>query len=240
MSNKNLFIYLISTFFITWVCWWLLAYLTQNGILVYGEPVFMVFYLVGGLAPTYTPFIAIAATGTKEDFKEFRQRLFKGKVNFIWYIIVLLLPYFIHIMTFAVTRIVDPEAVFTAHLEPWYMIFSYFVMMIVGGGLEEWGWRGIMLPELQKKYNATSSTLILGIIWSLWHLPLFFIIGVSQYQSSMVVFALSIIMFSFFYSWIYNNTQSILLCVFFHAMLNTAAAMGFGNWSQKIFIGKMG
>ncbi len=240
MANKKLFIYLISTFIITWGCWWLLAYLTQNGILAYGEPIFMIFYLLGGLAPTYTPFITIGLTGKKADFKEFRKRLFKGKVNFMWYLVVLLLPYIIQLLTFVVTRIFDQEALYATDLQPWYLIFSTYVTMIIGGGLEELGWRGIMLPELQKEYNATVSSLILGIIWVLWHLPLFFLIGVSQYQSNMLVFALLTISFSFILSWIYNNTQSILLCVLYHAMVNTTAAMGVIIGSEKILFGKVG
>ena len=194
----------------------------------------MILFLVGGLAPTYTPFITFALTGTKNDFKEYKQRLFKFKVKIIWYVFALMMPFIIYLLSFSVTLLFDVNADFTANLQTWYMIFPIFLMMIVGGGLEELGWRGLMLPELQKKINATYSSIIVGIVWALWHLPLFFIIGVSQYQGNFYLFALSTIMYSFLLTWFFNNTKSIVISVVFHAMLNATVEMGFGNWSDTV------
>lgn len=53
------------------------------------------------------------------------------------------------------------------------MLLTYLVMVFQGGGLEEIGWRGYALPFLQKRYNPLRSSLILAVIWTLWHWPLF-------------------------------------------------------------------
>lgn len=162
MKNKTLVLYSLLTFAITWTCWWLLAYLTKNEILVSGTPLFMILFLIGGLAPTYVPFITFALIGSKEDFTAYKQRLFKFKSKFIWYAIALMLPFIIHFLSFLLSLLFDKNAEFASNLQSWYMILPLFLMMIIGGGLEELGWRGLMLPELQKKLNAFSSTVIVG------------------------------------------------------------------------------
>jgi uncharacterized protein len=92
--------------------------------------------------------------------------------------------------------------------------------------IEELGWRGYLLDRLQEKYSALVSSLILGILWSLWHLPTFFIRD--SYQASLGIgtpafwlFFAGIIPLTFVFTWIYNNTnRSTLAVILFHAMVN--------------------
>ena len=157
-------------------------------------------------------------------------------MGLLWYIIVLVLPYVIQFVSFGISALIDRSASLGGNLQPWYMIFLYFPLMIA----EEWGWRGIALPELEKRYNAVVSTFVLGAVWSLWHLPLFFIPGVAQYEMSLITFALSVMAMSFILTWIYNSTQSVLLCVFYRAMSNAAEAMGFNNWLDRTITADIG
>jgi len=62
--------------------------------------------------------------------------------------------------------------------------------MIVGGGMEETGWRGMLQPALEEKMNFILATLITGVIWGVWHLPLFLISKTTQYQMSFPSFLL--------------------------------------------------
>jgi uncharacterized protein len=101
-----------------------------------------------------------------------------------------------------------------------------FPLMIVGGGLEELGWRGVAQPELEHRFNPISAALIVGCFWAVWHLPLFFIPGTSQYGANFGFFALQIFGTGFITAWLYDNTRSILLCILFHAAVNAAYAMG--------------
>lgn len=92
--------------------------------------------------------------------------------------------------------------------------------------IEELGWRGYVLDRLQEKRTALVSSLILGVIWSLWHLPLFFVPG--TYQAGLGVgtpafwlFMIGIVPLSLPFTWIYNNTaRSTLAVILFHAMVN--------------------
>ena len=99
---------------------------------------------------------------------------------------------------------------------------------IIGGPLgEEFGWRGFALDRLQNKWNALVASLVLGIIWAAWHLPLFFIKGTPQQGMGFGTFlfwlwSLQVVSLSVFTTWVYNNTQrSILSAVFMHFMFNS-------------------
>ena len=92
--------------------------------------------------------------------------------------------------------------------------------------IEELGWRGYVLDRLQEKHSALVSSLILGIVWSLWHLPTFFVRD--SYQASLGIgtpafwlFFAGIIPLTFAFTWIYNSTgRSTLAVILFHSMVN--------------------
>ena len=93
--------------------------------------------------------------------------------------------------------------------------------MLLGGGLEEAGWRYILQPELEKKCNLIVSTLLVSVIWWLWHLPLFFIQGVSQYGQDFFAFGINVLGVSFALAGIRKTSGSVWLCVLFHCIINS-------------------
>jgi membrane protease YdiL (CAAX protease family) len=100
------------------------------------------------------------------------------------------------------------------------LIVPWFIFEILTNG-EEMGWRGYVLPRLQAKYNALTASLILGVIWSVWHLPKFFGTGTSGGRSFFwfTVFSMPA---AVLYTWLYNNSRgSLLLATLFHATNNT-------------------
>ncbi|MES0342278.1 MAG: CPBP family glutamic-type intramembrane protease, partial [Candidatus Humimicrobiaceae bacterium] len=82
--------------------------------------------------------------------------------------------------------------------------------------------------KLQEKYTANRSSWLLGIIWSVWHFPfmvyLFYPFGIPILIFSLIGFTMSIIANAILYTWIYNNTKSIFLCIILHAIFNLSAA----------------
>lgn len=107
-------------------------------------------------------------------------------------------------------------------------IFAIVVMipvMLIGGGLEEAGWRYILQPELEKKFSFTISTIIVSMIWWLWHLPLFYIQGVLQYGQNYFAFGISVLGLSFALASIRKNTDSVWLCVLFHCIANSLSGI---------------
>jgi membrane protease YdiL (CAAX protease family) len=105
-----------------------------------------------------------------------------------------------------------------------------------GGLSEEVGWRGYALPRLQDRWNALVSSIVLGVIWAIWHLPLWFLAGSSQEGSSFWLFLANLVLMSVLYTWLFNNSRhSILVAVVFHAMTNTVAQMFPGSTSNLFY-----
>lgn len=99
-------------------------------------------------------------------------------------------------------------------------ILPFFLFEAIANG-EEMGWRGYVLPRLQARHSALVASLILGLVWGLWHLPKYLgTEGGGSFGLALVkVFADAIL-----YTWLYNNTRgSLLLTTLFHAAGNTAA-----------------
>jgi membrane protease YdiL (CAAX protease family) len=104
----------------------------------------------------------------------------------------------------------------------WKALLVYlFVELTFGAISEELGWRGYALDELQSRWSALRSSLVLGLIWALWHTPAFLIPGLSQYEMGgifswpYISFILSVAMGSVLITWVYNNTgRSILVAGF--------------------------
>ncbi|WP_052019913.1 CPBP family intramembrane glutamic endopeptidase [Paenibacillus sp. JCM 10914] len=86
--------------------------------------------------------------------------------------------------------------------------------------MEEVGWRLILQPNLEKKMNFTFATLLTGVVWAIWHLPLFFMKGTNQYTWNFFAFAITVIGLSFILAAIYKISGSIWLCILFHAIWN--------------------
>jgi membrane protease YdiL (CAAX protease family) len=114
--------------------------------------------------------------------------------------------------------------------QPLYMFVPLFIMkFFLDAGLgEELGWRGFLLPRLQSRYNALVSSLIIGVVWGLWHLPLFMLEGMSPtYEfgqaygvvSALLAYTVVVtIPWAILFTWFYNNTKgSLLLAFVFHS-----------------------
>jgi len=108
---------------------------------------------------------------------------------------------------------------------------------------EEYGWRGYALDRLQKHLNPLPASLVLGVIWSLWHLPLHFIPGTTQAVIPFLEFAAQTIVLTVLYTWLHNDTGgSILIAGLFHATGNLTGAVipywitSAGRWISFLFL----
>lgn len=88
---------------------------------------------------------------------------------------------------------------------------TLLVVALLGGGQEEPGWRGYAQRRFQARWSPFRTTLLLGAVWGAWHLPVY---GLGGFAGPLLLV--------WFYSWLYNRTGSVLLCVLLHAGFNTA------------------
>jgi len=84
----------------------------------------------------------------------------------------------------------------------WVFIPVLLFMIFLGGGQEEFGWRGYALPLLENKFGIWYANIILGVIWALWHIPTWFITGTTQSHMNFGGFVLLMTGYSFIFSWI--------------------------------------
>ena len=84
----------------------------------------------------------------------------------------------------------------------WVFIPVLLFMIFLGGGQEEFGWRGYALPVLEKKFGIWYANIILGAIWAFWHIPTWFITGTTQSHMNFGGFILLMTGYSFIFSWI--------------------------------------
>lgn len=123
---------------------------------------------------------------------------------------------------------------------PWYLFLIAFPILIIGGGVEEIGWRGFLQPALERKFPFTVATLMVSIVWFSWHLPLWLEPSSNHYGDSLVGFAITIVVWAFIGAAIYKATKSVIACVIYHAFVNTIGAVYNWNALFDTFPGKNG
>lgn len=158
------------------------------------------------------------------------KRFLLWRVGWVWYLVAIVLAPALQILAVILNAaITHTPPDFSAIMA--YQIFGdaanlsmfilpFFLLDMVANG-EEIGWRGYVLPRLQARYSALTSSLIIGVIWSLWHLPKYLP------DFNLVAFGwftLHILAFAILLTWLYNNTKgSLLLVTLCHASSNTMA-----------------
>lgn len=162
------------------------------------------------------------------NFKEWLKTVFYAKNNISRYLFVaagLVLYFLIHIAASGRTEMALPFYTFFLSLPGGLMI----------GGLEEAGWMYILQPELDKKYGFVLSSVFVGMIWILWHIPLFFIPGANHHEGliNFWMFAVQLIAFRFFDGAVYkiSGKGRVFMCVLFHTMFNAASPI-FGTMTM--------
>ena len=185
--------------------------------------------LIGSFAPSVA---AILLTGLYEgrgQVKALLKRLLKWRVGFVWYLVVLLGPLIIVLVAAGLYALLGGPA---PNLGSLLLLLPTLVYIsILGGPLgEEPGWRGYALPRLQASQSALMASLILGILWALWHLPLFLMEGTLHSQIPAVAFLVQVVALAVLFTWVYNNTGgSVLMVLLFHGMWNSAPATVFSQ-----------
>lgn len=212
-SLKQIGFFLLYTFSITWLFWLIIIIGNRYfNTLWYGEPLFWIPYTIGGLGPAISSYIIYRQF--HEDFgeKSFAKFVFGEKINKkAWLIFGLFLIWRLFMISVAF-EINKPISILS--------ILINLPFLIVLGGLEELGWRGILQPKLEKVVNYLPSVLIVGVIWGIWHLPLWFMKGTIQTSFPFGLYLFSVIIISSSFATLYKYTNNLFFCVLGHAWFN--------------------
>lgn len=104
---------------------------------------------------------------------------------------------------------------------PWYTVIPALLTGLAIGPMEEFGWRGVALPLLQRKFRPIVADLILSSLWAIWHVPAFFLSGTPQSEWSFPAFFIGVVSISFILTPLFNASRgSILLAALYHFQVN--------------------
>jgi membrane protease YdiL (CAAX protease family) len=231
---KEAYVFLGLTLALSWfVFWGPLALLRIPAISfvsdVKGPAWASALFLVGGFVPSL---VAVFLTWKKEGVPGLRllgRRILQFKLGWRWYGYTLLIVLAGMVGQLIINKLIGNTfngIHFLAQL-------GIFLPLLVLGPLsEEIGWRGYALGRLQTKWNALTSALIVGLVWALWHLPLFMMVGSSYHELGLpfISFLAGLMANSVLYTWLYNNTkQSIWSAILLH-WLYTCAFQVMSTW----------
>ena len=197
------------------------------------HPLAAVLRILGGFGPPIAGILLTYLTTDRDGWRDYWRRVIDFKrISPIWYAVIFLGLPLLTILAMLLSK--DPSTssptVFehAIHLleNPLALIPFLLATLVIGPIPEELGWRGYAQDSLQRRFNALTSSLILGVLWALWHLPLYFIAGTFQYSLGFGsglfwLMMVSMLPQSVLFTWIYNNTQrSILSAILFHFVIN--------------------
>ncbi len=173
---------------------------------------------LGVLGPLGGAAIVSWATG---DFGAWVARLTTWRVARRWWTAAVVVP--LGVLALTVGSFVLLGGTFdAARLLPLAVLPILLLQAFVRGGLEEPGWRGFAQPALQERHGAFGAALLVGLVWFVWHAPLFLLSGSQQAGGSTLTYGASLLALSVLLAALYNSTGSVLPAVLFHTVWNGA------------------
>ena len=219
---------LVAFFVLTYAISWSL-----NGfvILVGMEPSWTRWILSGFLTASGPAIAAVVVVYVSEDdLREWASGIVDWRVHPKWYVAAIGIPAAVALASAAVVDLLGGPVdfgTFSPHLLT--LAFGIVLGTFIGGGQEEIGWRGFAQPELQQRYGGLLAAIVIGVLWGLWHLPLFIDPTAPHSQwplASQAVYFVGITGFSVLLAWVYNGSGgSILLVMVMHGSENALGAL---------------
>jgi uncharacterized protein len=216
MRRHPLVIFFLLVFILTWAVWVPRASGAPLGVV--GQ--------VWTWAPAIAVLLAAALTGGRGALRELGSRLVRWRVGWQWYLVVILGPAAFSLALAGIYTLFGgswAEAAPPAILEgPLLLLPLFLVILTFTDGLgEELAWRGFALPRLLTRYNALVASVVLGVIWALWHLPLLWTEGNSMFHQPLWLLLLDVTAKSILFTWVFLHTRgSVLIAMLFHGATN--------------------
>jgi membrane protease YdiL (CAAX protease family) len=168
--------------------------------------------------------VAIWLTGTTQGtpgLQALFARVFEWRVGLQWYVFAIGYMLAIRLAAAAIQRIATGTWPQFGN-ESWLIIAAGIAIsapMVAG---EEIGWRGFALPRLGARFGYGTGSAILGVLWALWHLPLFFTLpGTGNYGQSFPLFLIGVVPHSIAMGWLFVHTKgSVLLAALMLSAVN--------------------
>lgn len=189
-------------------------------------PAVAIAVIVATFGPTVGAFAVTAAIEGRRGVLRMLRRYVQWRAGIGWYLFVLVgIPAIIILATLVVPGAVASYQPILGSLLAAYPM-AFLLTVFLGGPLgEEPGWRGFALPRLQDRFGPLRGSLLLGVVWAAWHLPLFWSgVWTPPTVANVVMFTVMIVALTVIMTWVYNHTAgSLLIMILMHASFNTFA-----------------
>ena len=212
LKRHDIAVFLILAFALSWLLWpFVLANPESTPMLPYG--------------PIIAAFIVLALTRGWDGVRDLLRGIVRWRVGLGWYAVALLLPVAILLAALYLNALLGGPTPTAADFSGWYEFPLIFLIttLIKGPFTEEPAWRGFLLPRLQSKYAPLVASLIVGVIWASWHLPL--LLSDPTGQRPALQFFVLVVAQSVVFTWVYNSTRgSVLMVILMHGAFNSIAS----------------
>lgn len=196
------------------------------------------FAFLGGWGPTLAALVVTARAEGRPGVRRLLRPVANWRVPVGWYLLVLAFPPAVTALSFLVVdRGLGTLRHFDAGAALRAIPVAYLVALPFGPLGEELGWRGFALPRLLPRYGAARASLVLGAIWTFWHVPMMLwspgasipsVMGLSAF--AVAVYLVQITSETVLMTWLFLRARgSLLLAVLAHLTFNTAEAVVYGG-----------
>jgi len=184
--------------------------------------------IVAGFGPSLAGFAVVAFFSSPAGLRDWARRCLNWRVGWRWFVLAFLAPPAVMVCALAI------HAALVGELPAWpasghipLAIANFGFVLLIGGPLgEEFGWRGYLMPAISANLNWRAASLVIGVVWGLWHLPLFYMADTAQSQMAIPVFMLNILAGSVMFGWLFERTLgSVLPALVLHTSLNAWAGI---------------
>ena len=206
------------TFAWSWACWAL-----SPGLKTQLPWLATLLMFAGSFGPSLAAIVVMASTHNGEGLRVWLSSCLQWRIGWAWWALAMFLPLAVMLLAAGLHIALGGEiatAPASGHLL--MTVVNLPLILLLGGPLgEEFGWRGYALPVLQDRLGWRAASLGLGLVWGVWHLPLFFIDGTAQSQIPLALFLLSVVAMSVVFAWLANRTAgSVVAALLFHTAIN--------------------
>ena len=217
-SPSRIWTFFAVTFVWSWTCW-----LVSVAIKPQLPSLATTLMFVGSFGPSLAAVLVVASAGGRAGLRAWLGRCLRWRIGWRWVAFALLFPGVLTALAAALHTVmggsIGPSPAAGHGL---MTAANFFLILLLGGPLgEEFGWRGYALPGLQDRMGWRMASLGLGLVWGVWHLPLFFVEGTSQAHIPLALFLLSVVAMSVLFAWLVNHTKgSVVAALVLHTAIN--------------------
>ena len=233
IQTRTLIPFLAISFGLTWGLAALLLLFTDQIIAIFGEismtnPLF----ILAVYSPGFAGVFLVWRHHGRKGLSSFFRRLTLWRAPTLWWLFLILgIPVFFYAGAAMKGPLNDPFP-----FSPWYQVLPAMAIALFIGPIEEFGWRGLALPLLQRRFAPFWAGLILGVIWGLWHIPAFLLSGTPQSAWSFGPYFIGVVALSVMLTPLFNAARgSLLLAALYHFQMMNPAWPDAQPWDTLFF-----